>query len=319
MHVRPLFLLIGAFLILGGVFVWRLGSQDGAMRCNGLPQLCDRRVDQVTFAGTHNSMAAANEGWLVANQDEGVPAQLRHGIRALLIDTQYWETDDDVRALVRGSPAAGGQLQAFLRGLNKTPIPGPLLCHTFCALGSRPLVDGLSDIRHFLDANRNEVLIVIFEDSITNADLEASFLSSGLSLYVYDRPAGRPWPTLRELIERDQRLIVFSERGASGPSWYAPAWQSIQDTRFGYPSVDAFDCARNRGPATNSLLLVNHWLGGIIPSRDNAVIANLYDVLKRRVDTCTAQRGQAPNILAVDFAETGDLLRVVRELNAGPR
>ena len=29
--------------------------------------------------------------------------------------------------------------------------------------------------------------------------------------------------------------------------------------------------------------------------------------------------GRVPNIIAVDFAETGDLLRVVRELNSGLR
>src|SRR4051794_15395629 len=59
-------------------------------RCNGHAALCDRRLDEVALLGTHNSMAAAGEpGWLFAAQDAGIPAQLRAGVRALLIDTHY--------------------------------------------------------------------------------------------------------------------------------------------------------------------------------------------------------------------------------------
>ena len=44
-------------------------------RCNGHAALCDRRVDQVAFLGTHNAMAAADEpGWLFAAQDAGSPS-----------------------------------------------------------------------------------------------------------------------------------------------------------------------------------------------------------------------------------------------------
>ena len=46
-------------------------------RCNGHAALCDRRVDQVAFLGTHNAMAAAGEpGWLFAAQDAGIAQQL---------------------------------------------------------------------------------------------------------------------------------------------------------------------------------------------------------------------------------------------------
>ena len=59
-------------------------------RCNGQAALCDRTLDQVAFVGTHNSMAADGEpGWLFVAQDAGIDAQLREGVRALLIDTHY--------------------------------------------------------------------------------------------------------------------------------------------------------------------------------------------------------------------------------------
>src|SRR3546814_2649203 len=58
--------------------------------CNGHELLCDRPLNEVTFPGTHNSMAAASErGWYFPSQRYGIDQQLRDGVRALLIDTYY--------------------------------------------------------------------------------------------------------------------------------------------------------------------------------------------------------------------------------------
>lgn len=35
--------------------------------CNGHAALCDRRLDQVAFAATHNAMSNAEDGWLAPN------------------------------------------------------------------------------------------------------------------------------------------------------------------------------------------------------------------------------------------------------------
>jgi hypothetical protein len=322
--MRRVLALACAFVALIGAFAWLEGGDPdaGKMRCNGLVELCDRRLDQVTFAGTHNSMSAGKEGWFAPDQQNGIQAHLRAGIRALLIDAQYWETDASIAGQVRNDPAIAPQLQSILRSFNSKPEPGPLLCHSFCALGYKPLADGLAEIRSFLDANRNEVLIVIVEDYVSLSDMETAMRDSGLLKYAYsyDQRSLPPWPTLRELIESDKRLVMFVENGKDGTADWAPvAWKFIQDTPFRYASVDLFDCRPNRGVAQDPLLLVNHWVFSIIPSQKDAALANRYDVLKRRAELCVQQRGKVPNIIAVDFAETGDLLRVVRELNTGPR
>src|SRR5262249_46310829 len=60
------------------------------LRCNGFADLCDRRLDQLAFAGSHNSMsAAADPGWLFAENLTGIADQLDYGIRALLVKTHY--------------------------------------------------------------------------------------------------------------------------------------------------------------------------------------------------------------------------------------
>ena len=59
--------------------------------CNKHLELCDRTLDRVVFAGTHNSMSAPSELRLVliAHQSGGILAQLSKGVRAFLIDLHY--------------------------------------------------------------------------------------------------------------------------------------------------------------------------------------------------------------------------------------
>ena len=57
--------------------------------CNGHPELCDKRIDQVVFAGTHNSMSASHEGFVIPNQIGGIQTQLTRGVRAFSLDLHY--------------------------------------------------------------------------------------------------------------------------------------------------------------------------------------------------------------------------------------
>ena len=77
-------------------------------------------------------------------------------------------------------------------------------------------------------------------------------------------------------------------------------------------------CAPNRGSPSSPLFQINHWVtpAGSAPTVRQAKTVNAYDVLMPRVKDCMNQRGLFPSIIAVNFAETGDALRVVNELNA---
>ena len=87
---------LGAALIGGIAAGFLLTGETAKVRaspvatCNGYPQLCSRRLDEVVFAGTHNSMSAADSpGWLIANQDRTIHQQLQDGIRLFKISTHY--------------------------------------------------------------------------------------------------------------------------------------------------------------------------------------------------------------------------------------
>ena len=54
-------------------------------KCNGSFALCELRLNEAVFAGTHNSFSAADSpGWFIANQRHDIPRQLADGIRLFL-------------------------------------------------------------------------------------------------------------------------------------------------------------------------------------------------------------------------------------------
>ena len=318
-------------VLLSGVGVLSGDDRDteAALRvCNGHAELCDRPLNEVAFAATHNSMSAASEGWFFATHRDGIAEQLDHGIRGLLIDvwfgsparngvsTELLGGDRDVMVERYGLEAVETRERIAAR-LGPTSARELYLCHGFCELGATPLRDGLDAIRRFLVTNPGEVLIVFIQDEAPAADIAAAFEEAGLDRYAYAHPGvDAPWPTLGKLIERNERLVVMTENAPDAPvPWLHRGFEVAQETPFRFHSVDDLSCERNRGPADASLFLVNHWIEDISPSPGDAELLNARDVLLPRLRTCEAERGQLPNLVAVNFYRVGDLLAVVDELN----
>ena len=125
-----------------------------------------------------------------------------------------------------------------------------------------------------------------------------------------------PWPTLQEIADSGQRVVAFLESGKPGEAFLHPAFDTIQETPFRFLEPGQFSCAPNRGGTGGSLFQINHWIETApTPRPSNAAIVNSYDFLLGRARQCAKKRGHVPNIIAVDFYRTGDLLRVVKRLN----
>ncbi len=262
-------------------------SSTGAGVCNGSSTLCSRPYDQVVFPGTHNSVAATESGFGVfnANQTHPVLTQLEDGIRVLLLDVTY-DGDETV------------------------------LCHGPCALGSRPHLEVLLELRGFMDANPQEVVTIIYQDSVAAADVEADFVEAELVDLTYVHEGGS-WPTLGEMVSRGSRLVVTAEVGGPPPAWYHHVWDLAFDTPYTFMDLSEFSCDLNRGQSENPLFLMNHWLSteANLPDASAAPQANAMDVLMQRVADCEQVAGRRPTFIAVDFYEQGDLFAVVDALN----
>lgn len=334
---------VGAVLVLalGGaaLFVFRapaapLEAAGVATVCNGSARLCNRRLDQVVFAGAHNAMSNAEvPGWLFPHQNHLIPRQLEDGVRALLIDVHYGVpagehviTDFDregtgsSQAKIEGAlgpeaTAAALRIRGRFLG-HETGPSGIYFCHGFCELGAYPVEPTLAGVREFMVANPGEVVIIGIEDYIPPEDIARLFQDAGLIELVYTGSLTRPVPTLRQLIDWGQRLVVFIESGKPGVPWLRPAWEAMQETPYTFHTPEDFSCRPNRGPATAPFFQINNWIETTpAPRPSNAEIVNAYSALLARARSCREQRGQLPNILAVDFYDVGDLFRVVRTLN----
>jgi len=198
---------------------------------------------------------------------------------------------------------------------------GLYMCHGFCELGATALPAALERIHEFLVQNPSEVLLLVIEDYVSPQDLAGSFAESGLDGLVYRGQAGPPWPTLREMIDSRQRVLVLTESGRPGVGWLHPAFEVMQETPYRFTQPSELACTPNRGGTAGSLFLMNNWIDTTpAPKPSNAAIVNAYDALLARARACQGERGRLPTVIAVDFYRTGALFRVARALNglAGP-
>jgi hypothetical protein len=334
---------VAAVLAAGAVIASGGGDEAAAvtpLACNGYAALCNRPLNDVAFAATHNSMASVTiPSWLFGQQDGTIEQQLNDGIRGLLIDTYYGipvkngvRTDTSslpkrelaVREVGEKAVTAAERIRSRL-GSRKVGARQIYLCHTFCELGSVTLSATLTDLRTYLISNPGAVVIIINQDEgVSPADIQRAFTQAGLLDLVYDGPFDR-FPTLRQMIDSGRRLVVMAENDAGEISWYPLAYRdTLQETPFRFtnaaqltqPAQLADSCRDNRGPASAPLFLVNHWIDtSPVPQASTAAVVNAHAALLQRAETCRRLRHRLPNLVAVDFYKRGDVFGVVRALN----
>jgi hypothetical protein len=337
---------VSILVIAGGIALGVRGpatyGESNITACNGYAELCDRPVNEVAFAATHNAMSGADQpNWFRAEHRYGIPAQLRFGIRGFLIDTWYglpsgsrvasdFDRAPDDSALAEAFAGYPDDArQAFLRLRGRLGFTGqrssrPFLCHVFCEAGATDLVKGLGWFRQFLERNPGEVLILDIEDYINPDDLRRAFASSGLLPYVYRPAPDQPWPTLGEMIDAGERVIVMTEHRNGDIPWILPAYRGyLEETPYKFTRKTIanpfISCRPHRGGTSRPFFLLNNWIESAVPSPDDAKKVNTYDALLSRALTCQRERGHIPNLVAVDFYRSGDVLGVVNVLNDLPR
>ena len=310
--------------------------------CNGHEELCDRRFDQVVLPATHNSMSVPLPGWYASEQEAPIADQLAGGVRGLLVDTHYADrlsngrlrtffgSKEELLARIQQDGVSPDAVDAAERirerlGFRGKGKRGMYLCHSFCELGGTPLGSVLDDIHDFLVSNPGEVLVVINQDYLTPKDFVAAVNDAGLRNLVYRGPTTGKWPTLREMIDDDQRVVFLAENHAGAAPWYQLAYKRItEETPYNFPKVAALtdpakvaaSCEPNRGPDRAPLFLINHWIStDPTPRPSDATKVNAYDPLLRRARECQRIRGHLPNLLAINFYREGDVFKVVDTLN----
>jgi hypothetical protein len=261
-----------------------LACSTSPRTCAGSAALCDRPYDQVAQVATHNAMSSAQDGWSFPNQTVDVPTQLSDGVRGLMLDVHD------------------------LDGV-------PTLCHGYCALGSQPLVDGLTEIGAFLAANPSEVVTLILENYVDSAAIEQAMVDSQVDRWLVEHSADQAWPTLGALADADTRLVVFTDSGGGAFPGFLDQWEQAWQNPYAYELGDTFSCEVERGDQ-DGVFILNHFYTDPIADLALAEQANTADSLGEHTGRC-ADEGSFPAFVTVDFYDTGDVFTVVDDLNGG--
>src|SRR5262245_23735195 len=187
-------------LLIAGAGAFWLMRDDGTaaagvgptavLAVNGYPELRDRKLNEVVFPTTHNSMSAADiADWMFPNQERGIREQLEDGVRGFLIDIHYGEPvsgriktlmDDEANSrkkyeAVLGKVGMDTAMRIRDRMVGKVEGErGIYLAHGFAELGATPFVDALEEMHDFLVENPDEVVIIVIQDEgVTPADVAA--------------------------------------------------------------------------------------------------------------------------------------------------
>jgi hypothetical protein len=341
-------LLIGGLALIGALQAPSLDRADiDEVGCNGHIELCDVAVNDVAFFGAHNAMAGSREdGWFFRNQIGGLNSQLNGGVRAFMLDLHYGvRTGNGVRTVFRNSEEESAAIEAAGQVADPTDQdefddavdligqgvpagePEVYLCHVACELGATRAEEAFRTIDDYLRSHPTEVVILILEDHVAPEDAVRALDRAGLDENAYtwepdpdsDSNSNSDWPTLREMINSGNNVLVLveNEGGATdAPAWYHDAYDGelLQDTPYRFETISDFSCELERGSPDAPLFLINHWVSVAPPSPVVAERVNRRSVLDGRVAECDGGRGR-PNIIAVDFFDRGDVRAYVDELN----
>jgi hypothetical protein len=267
--------------------------------CNGYTEFCNRAYSNVTYVAAHNS-PFIRPGNIASNQELEVTSQLNDGIRML----QFQVHD------------LNGTLQ---------------LCHTSCdMLNAGTLEDYLVTVYNWMQANPYDVITILMGnyDVLPPERFVEPVQNSGLLKYAY-RPPQVPmalddWPTLGEMILRQQRLVVMLDYEANQQEipWLLDEFSQMWENPFS-PTERDFPCDVQRPPdqdrntSMNRMYMANQNLNlqvaiaGIsllIPASNFLNETNApegFGSAGRSVDTCIGDWDRPPNFILVDYYNVG--------------
>ncbi|WP_338674396.1 PI-PLC domain-containing protein [Streptomyces sp. SCSIO 30461] len=290
----------------------------------------DRRLDEVAFLATHNSFTNYEDSrWSSVNQSESVRAQLDNGVRALSLDTHWYERSTWLCVISFGSDCYPSDVY---------------LCHGECktfagityALPRQSFHGTMQTVVDFLAAHPEEFVTVFLEDYVSPEQLGRSLdRVAGLSEMLF-RPdewgvRQHGWPKVSELVTTGKRLLVFSDRSdrehlgvMHDKSWTVSNYWSLGDLGNDVACVSRWpDIPLDRQePGFRRLFMMSHHRN--VPTALTAALDNGSKLRNRVAEQCRpAAGGRSPNFVSVDFHRLSDgsghtPASIVAELNDRP-
>lgn len=206
------------------------------------------------------------------------------------------------------------------------------LCHTSCDLLNAGTLEAyLTLVTLWIERNTYDVITILMgnSDFIAPQNYTIPFTTSGLIKYVYTTPEIpmplEAWPTLGEMIIRNQRVVVMLDYQANETAipWLLDEFSQAWETPFS-PTERSFPCTAQRPPnrpksvREDRMYIANHNLNVEIDLLGISLDVPAYSLLKETnavtgygslgwaVDNCTSNWNRPPNYLLVDYYNEGN-------------
>lgn len=267
----------------------RVQPLNPTSKVKGLP------YNQYSWLTTHNSYALMGAKSVTGfpilsptNQEDSVTSQLNNGARGLMLDMYDFEND-----------------------IWLCHSDGKCLNYT----AFQPAINVLKEIQAFLEANPSEIVTIFIEDYVTSSQgLTKVFNASGLSNYWFPLSQmpknGTNWPTVDDMIQKNQRLVVFTSKSSKEASeGIAYQWNYVVENQYGDEGMVAGSCPSRAESSPMNTTTISLVLQNYFPTNPNAseACADNSAPLTSMMQTCyEADSKRWPNFIAVDFYERSD-------------
>ncbi|KAJ1399067.1 PLC-like phosphodiesterase, TIM beta/alpha-barrel domain superfamily [Sesbania bispinosa] len=177
---------------------------------------------------------------------------------------------------------------------------------------NQPAINALEEIKAFLIAHPTEIITIFIKDHVTSPNgVNKVFNKARLRKFwfpVSKMPKnGSDWPTVKTMISKNHRLIVFTSNATKEASErIAYEWNYVVENQYGMGEGSCLNRAESfpMNTSTKSLVLMNYFRN--VQNYNEACMDNSSPLISM-MDICFKAAGNRwPNFIAVDFYKRGD-------------
>lgn len=239
----------------------------------------DKPYNEVTFLGTHNAFNSRVENFIFPNQKISVYDQLQGGIRGLCLDIYQ----------------IGDTLYQY---------------HAYPMLRTQKLSEDLGEIKQYLEEDSTAIITLFLESYVSSGKIDTLLTQMDLSKYLFSKDTNQVWPTCREMISNDTRLVIFSGRvDKQRLDWYHHSRIYVASTDYSNFTKASLSTDFHRGDETKDIYVMNHFVYDCIGTGSwwRARRINKNKFLRKRCAEMKEKHGKYPNFILIDFFREGDI------------
>ncbi|HLN72591.1 MAG: LamG-like jellyroll fold domain-containing protein [Methylococcaceae bacterium] len=164
----------------------------------------------------------------------------------------------------------------------------------------------MEELKKFMDRNPEKILTLFLDFSTNINELGDIFQQAGITQYFYTYDAKEGWPTVKSMVEKNKRIVVFSmQEHRNSPDWLHYVWNHAVEPYFSIWEAPVFKGEFLKGDPKNSLLIYNDYN---FPKKSDSANNLRYEsnqnpYLIEHIKNTWTNTGKTPNFIMLDRYE----------------